>query len=35
MLKFAIEYRAAIETMVKEKALRCYELDDDEWDTIL
>lgn len=31
MLKFAVEYQTAIEMMVKEKALRCYELDDDEW----
>lgn len=31
MLAFALEYRKAIETIVKEKALRCYELEDDEW----
>lgn len=34
MLRFALEYRRAIDKMVKEKQLRAYELDDKEWETV-
>jgi hypothetical protein len=34
MLKFAIEYRLAIDKMAKEKQLRAFELDEQEWETI-
>jgi hypothetical protein len=34
MLKFALEYRLAIDKMAREKQLRAYELDEEEWKTI-
>jgi hypothetical protein len=32
MLKFAVEYRAAIVNITADRKLRDYEMDDDEWD---
>lgn len=34
MLKFALEYRCAVDKMVMEKQLQAYELDTSEWEIV-